>query len=271
MEIDNIYTDLNYCHDNNLYFLNLFSNYDDSESDEKLQFFFEDAKNKELIRISQTLGLKKIVGFGDELQKLSRLKQYANDILSFDGKFLRSREFEYLNSLEIIDSAKKLGFSLNCRYKSFIFTQMLLSLGYKARWVRCLSFDLRTSDAHCVTEVYIEGLKKWIVADCAFNTFYFSSDGTLLNLMEMRECLSSGKPIRFLTINKKNIDYIKKYWTQNIFRFTYLSNLSSKSIKDKNYTYYALNPMAYRLKDISYSTKNGFEKVLNYYNIKKFY
>ncbi len=148
MVINNIYADLNYSHEDNLYFLNLFSKYDDSQSDEKLQFLFEDKNSSELIRVSKILNLENIVGFGDELQKLSKLKQYASDILSFDGRFLRNREFEYMNSLEIIDSAKKLGFSLNCRYKSFIFTQILLSVGYKARWVRCLPFDLRTSDAH---------------------------------------------------------------------------------------------------------------------------
>lgn len=271
MVIDNIYTDLDYCHEDNLYFLKFFSTYDESKCEQRLQFFFENSNSKELMNLSQTLNLKSVIGFGDELQKLIRLKKYANDILSFDGKFLRSREFEYMNSLEIISSAKKLGFSLNCRYKSFIFTQMLLSLDYKARWVRCLPFDLRTSDAHCVTEVYIESLRKWIVVDCAFNMFYFSSEGMLLNLIEMRECLSSEKPIKFLTSNKENIDYIKKYWTQNVFRFSYLSDLSSKSIKEKNYIFYNLNPKDYQLKNTSYSTGKGFEKILYYYDINNFY
>lgn len=268
---ENIYTDLNYCHNVNLYFLNLFSKYDDSGSEEKLPFIFEDASSSELKKIAHKLELERIAGSGDDLEKLSRLKQYASDILSFDGKFLRSREFEYLNTLEIINSAKKQGYSLNCRYKSFIFTQMLLSLGYKARWVRCLPFDLRTGDAHCVTEVYIDVLKKWILVDCAFNMFYFSTNGMLLNLIEMRDCLMLGKPIKFLTTNKENINYIKKYWTQNIFRFSYLGNLTSKSIKDKNYIFYNLNPINYKLENICYPTKNGFEKILNYYNKNKFY
>lgn len=271
MTNDNIYTDLNYCSDDNLYFLNLFSKYDDNKNTQKLVFTYEDANSQNLLDIEKTFNLKNVVGFGDELQRLNNLKQYASELLSFEGHFLQSRRFEYLNCIEIINSAKEEGFSLNCRYKSFIFTQMLLSLGYKARWVRCLPFDLRSNDAHCVTEVYLESLKKWIVVDCAFNMYYFSDDGMLLNLIEMRKCILSGRKIRFLATNRKTADYIKKYWIQNIFRFSYLSNLTSESIEDKSFTYYNLNPIAYRLKNISYSTENGFEKVLYYYNINNFY
>ena len=89
-------------------------------SAEKLQFLLKDKNSSELIRVCKTLNLENIVGFWDELQKMSKLKQYASEILSFDGKFLRNGEFEYMDSLEIIDSAKRLGFSLNCRYKSFV-------------------------------------------------------------------------------------------------------------------------------------------------------
>ncbi len=52
--------------------------------------------------------------------------------------------------------------------------QLLLALGFKARWVMCLPMDLRDDECHCVTEVYSKELEKWIVVDAAFDLFYFN-------------------------------------------------------------------------------------------------
>lgn len=86
-------------------------------------------------QIKEQWNLENVIGSGTEVQRIARLKKWAYELLSFNGKKLESRRYETLNCFETIKSAQSEGYSLNCRYMSLIFTQILLAAGFKARWV----------------------------------------------------------------------------------------------------------------------------------------
>ena len=86
-------------------------------------------------RIQKYFDIKKICNISDELEKIYYLKNAVHSVLAFDGNMLFDRKYDHLDYLSIIDAAQKNGDELNCRYKSFIYAQLLIACGFKARWV----------------------------------------------------------------------------------------------------------------------------------------
>lgn len=54
--------------------------------------------------------------------------------------------------------------------------------------------ELNYCECHCVSEVFIEELNKWIVVDVALNLFYFNKRGEILNLYEIRQHILRNEP-----------------------------------------------------------------------------
>jgi hypothetical protein len=181
--------------EDDLRYLKLFPDYEQMDNDKitEPKFTF-DFNSTGIMKIRNEWKISDIMGSGTEIQRLDRLKNWAFDFLCFSGKKLESRPYEYLNCFDIIQSAKKDGYSLNCRYISLIFTQILLAAGFKARWVSCLPMELNYCECHCVSEVFIEELNKWIVVDVALNLFYFNKRGEILNLYEIRQHILRNEP-----------------------------------------------------------------------------
>lgn len=172
---------------------------------------------------------------GSDIEHICRLKKIVKTKLEWEGNSIIDRKYDFIPYLDIIDQARKNGDSLNCRYKSYIFSQLLMAYGYKARWVGCLPMDFRDSECHCVTEVFLKSLNKWIVVDIAFDYLYFDNKGNLLNLIEMRRKIIAGEKIRFLSMDSKKASDTKKYLEKNLFKFRFASlyryNLPICSVK----------------------------------------
>lgn len=95
---------------------------------------------------------------------------------------------------------------MNCRYISLIFTQILLAAGFKARWVSCL---------HCVSEVYIEEYRKWIVVDVALNVLYFDKKG---NKVRMKKLTIFSELLHYAWKRHKSLVFVIVF--KNIFSAT---------------------------------------------------
>lgn len=264
-----VYSNPEYSIEDDYYFLNFFKEYDNSEH--IIKFFFENHLSLELKKIYNFFNLNLIVGEESELNKLAKLKRWAVDNLSSKGKNLTSRLYDDLNVIEIVEQSKKDGYSLNCRYISYVFMQLVLSLGFKARWVMCLPMDLRDDECHCVTEVYSKELQKWIVVDAAFDLFYFNNKGIPINLEEMRKMLIKENKLKFLSPNKEFSYFVQNYWKKNIFRFKYLINNKSNALASRLIEYACLNPKDFILKNKEFKIRERTNKFNFYYNEKLFY
>lgn len=238
------YKDTEYSSKDDYYFLNHYKDYCIcSEINKKLEFNYSTTNKGTFLKFD----LIKIAGKGNELSKLSKLKKWAESILHFSGKPLADQRYDGTYYEDIIFNAQKDGFALNCRYISFIFTQILLSAGFKARWVICKSMDLRDTECHCVTEVFVNTLDKWIVIDPAFRKMYFNRKGDILNLVEIRQLLAKGENIRFVSHDKEYSKVLQLYWIKNSFRFCYCASELESIYNSPKVSFWCLNPKGYKM------------------------
>lgn len=257
-----VYSNPEYSIEDDYYFLKLFKDYDNSKL--IINFSYEDPHSPELKKLNEYFDLNNVIGEGSELNKLASLKRCVVENISSKGKNLTNRLYDDLDCIEIINQSKKDGYSLNCRYISYIFMQLLLALGFKARWVMCLPMDLRDDECHCVTEVYSKELEKWIVVDAAFDLFYFNKKGIPMNLAEMRKTLIEENKLKFFSPNKEYSYFIQNYWKKNIFRFKYLINNKYNALASSQIEFACLNPDNFVLKNKEFIL-NGKTNILNYY------
>ncbi len=252
-------------------FLRAYSSFNHEQTLPKIKFIFENPESNNLILLRKAIGIEKQNNAESEVQLILRLLKWAIEHFDFPGSTLIDRRYDDTDWFEVIERAKREKFSLNCRYKSLLFTQILLAYGIKARWVSCLPVESITHERHCVTEVYVNRLNKWIVVDCAFNLIYFDSDGTMLSLIEMRERLINGNRIRFFIKEQKYAKYVYDCWMSHIFRFKYAVYNGYNMLSSTKRIYAYLNP------DSSNCDKNkiidavGCEEGEQFYDERCFY
>ena len=256
-----------YSSKDDFYFLKKYNTYSTNCSDAKKPiFFFEKKESENLVSLNRLFSINEIIGTGSELEKISRLKKWATNYFHFDGKQLPGRIYDETSCYDLVITAKKEGYALNCRYISLIFTQILLSAGFRARWVICNSMDLRDTECHCVTEVYIDQIGKWIVVDPALGLFYFNKKGELLNLIEMRKMIAKGEKIRFCSDSIEHTKIIQLYWLKNIFRFSFCLSNKVDMLCAPHVEYACLNPEKFEMVDRTIITSTGKISYKYYYN-----
>ena len=246
-----------------LYFLKTFSKYNHNNNEGKIPFTYQDKLSNNLTFLREKLNLEAIEGSGSELQKLMRLLKWSSAYLKYEGKIINDRRYDQCDWFEVIAKSKQEGYKLNCRYIALLFTQVLLAAGFKARWVSCLPVELISKERHCVTEVYVKSLYKWVVFDAAYNLVYFDKKGTLLNLFDMRNLIIREEKFRFFTKSTGDYDYIWSCWVNHIFRFQYLLNNHYNMLSTEKQVFLYLNPGNYLTEEENsdedlYQAKNIF-------------
>ncbi len=249
-----------------------FSDYDHAESSlQPISFFYENKSSTNFLKIRELLETNGLTDKteNNKLKLLLKMLKWTSNYLNFSGIPLSDKRYDNEDCISTVERAKQEGYMLNCRYKSVIFTQFLLASGFQARWVSCLPIDNICKERHCITEVYMPTLKKWIAVDATFNLVYFDKKGNLLNLLEMRRHIIEGNRFRFFTKTLQLNDYIYYCWCCHIFRFQYLlENKYSMLSKNNNVMLY-LNPSGYKIANGAYQNRHG--KIINYHNEKLFY
>ncbi len=268
------YDNAEYTINDDLYYIRLYPEYDEEESlRDDIKFTYESADSPEMSKLFDFWEIKNAMGTGGELNRLIKLRRYAAEMLGFPGISLTYRKYDGLNCYDTVKTAKKEGHSLNCRYMSLIFTQMLLSAGFRARWVACLPMELNYSECHCVTEVFVEELGKWIIVDSALDLVYFNKKGELLNLYDIRQMILRGDKIRIMASrgNTDTLD-VEEYWTRHVFRFKFLLDNGFDMLNRKDKTYVFLNPKNFVVSDKIINHADGkTTKIINVCNDRYFW
>lgn len=218
-------------------------------------------KNNDFKRIKEIfqIDINSNIELVNEIKVLCYLKNAVINSLHLNGENIIDRKYDNMTYLDIISNSRRNGDVLNCRYKSFIFSQLLSLYGYKVRWVGCLPMDADDEECHCVTEVFSLLLKKWIAVDVSFDYFYFDSNGTLLNLIEIRNNLICGKRIGFISKSRQEVFNTKRYLEKNLFKFRFIELCDYNSTIDSGKTI-LLYPRGYSLGD---AEKKCFSRVTN--------
>ena len=255
-----------------LYFLRLFSDFDESsDNGEIIKFTFETHDSENCKALNKKYDLKKIMGAGDSITQISNLKKWVSGNLFFRGEQIMQNEFDNTDCLELVDRIKESGHAMNCRYIALFFTQILLSAGFKARLVSCVPMELDYYNCHWVTEVYINELNKWIIADAAYNLFYFNKNGEPLNLLELRKMIIASEKIRFVSSDSIYHSGVMDCWIAFCFRFKFILNNKYNMLSDGNKFFMCLNPSNFKISDKKISGDKSRPHGLKFYYDSKLF
>ena len=188
----------------------------------------------------------------EEFKYLVDIRKWVNKQL-YIPDVAQLEQYDQLNwnTLSVLKKMSHTPFACDCGTYSMVLTEILLSLGYKAKWVQCLPMDLRFEDCHTVVQVFVGSLNKWIILDPAFNCCYFDGRGTVLNLAELRTLIQMRARIMIPQCPSERKTLLLEYWTKNIFRFRGLDNYCFNFMSHPK-TYLYLHPRNFCVKDKSY-------------------
>ena len=149
--------------DNYLYFMRKFSKYNDDKFSNVINYEYFSANNDiGLFNIFEKYKLDRIVNNNNIfLGALKLLEWTFNNLISNDYGDYKGEYY----TIDIVDYAKNNRVSLNCLCHATVLTELLLSAGYRAKKVYCLSCDIMPSENHVVVETYINELHKWVALD----------------------------------------------------------------------------------------------------------
>ena len=238
-----------------LRFLSKFKCYE--RGNDCVHFFQEQRNSAAYKRIRDHFQLENIAGDKSEISMICNLRQWVYKTFRGQGEF-RDRIDDFWehpwNILAVEGEMAKKPFKAECGTMAMIMTEVLLSMGFISRWVQCLPLDLRPYDTHCVSHVWSNEYKKWIIVDADQDVLYFNDDGIPLGLADYRQAIINKERIWIwsTTERRKGREWLKSYWHKNIFRFHCLqySGISMFSVYD--IVHYYLDPVEYEISDKEY-------------------
>ena len=202
---------------------------------------------------STSFKIKKIQGLQDLVEPLLSMS-FVDSIVSAMNKTYDlldypsdPQNFYELSGSEIINYAQRNMVTGNCITHSSLLVDILKTMGYNARILRCLPLDIHFTDCHVITEVYSEEWHKWVYLDPSNRAFFLGKDQIMLSTMEIRQMLASGQNFKsalVINIDTPNLKFKKlilekyfSYLTKNFIRFEIIDKSSG--------IIYRLNPLNY--------------------------
>jgi hypothetical protein len=216
---DTIFTVFRWISDSRLDELKKAKNYNLSDNRFVPKFQYQDKNHPDLIKVRTQLKLDSIAGNGSELTKVFNVLDWLHKTIHHDC----CTAFSERNAISLIHLGKEKG--MNCRMLAITLNECLLSLGIKSRYVTCKPKEEDFMDCHVINSVYINDLKKWIWIDPSIGGFAMNEKGNLLSIEEVREKLTSDKPVILnanASWNKENLEttnhYFYEYMAKNLYR-----------------------------------------------------
>lgn len=160
----------------------------------------------------------------------------------------------------------KTGF--NCRWHSILLSELMLSIGIKARFITCLPQDKKDGDCHVVDLVWLPELNKYAMIDSDMLEYVVDEDGLPMSLEEMRAALIAGEKLNIQVLpgfedswvaKESGLQYMQAYWTKNLYWFSAHTSIAFNlegTNRPQVDSYTALIPPGY---DCSHSYRNGLE------------
>lgn len=162
-----------------------------------------------------------VAGNGTDSEKIIRMVEWMTQHCFHDGAFNNCIEPCAEKLLEFsFDQGKEHG--MNCLSLSTALTECLLGLGIRARTMFIIPMSPYDLDNHVVCEAYARDLGKWIMVDPTYGGYITDENGTILNLMEMRNRLSERQKLYYsenYNYNGESIDHewLTIYYAKDLF------------------------------------------------------
>lgn len=155
-----------------------------------------------------------------------------------------------VTAMSILTLSEEQKVESNCYMYAVVLTELLLSLGYCARMVRCMPIDLYYQDCHCMTEVFSREADKWIALDPANKAYYINEKMQPLNIWEIREILRTGKKMAVPYMGREKMRQLREYLLKNFVRFeAYKDQFINCEEEPGERVLYHLQPLCYCMCD----------------------
>ena len=208
-----------------------------------------------LRKLADNYRLDQVAGNGPELQKMINLMEWAHSTLFYVNAVSNP---DTLNADAIIRYARTQNCEVNCRMKSIVLNEALLSLGFFSRRISGLpsQFD---GDTHSIVTVWSDTYDKWICLDPTFNTYFMDVSGKPMGILEVRDLYRSGQipgfrsicipkkwALKLSGVNFETYDlWYAVYMAKNCFRFSCPPVSAYNYESSENQIRLNLNPSGY--------------------------
>lgn len=183
------------------------SEFQAGNQDETIEYHFD----SQLEKVVSKYHLTDVAGQGPDSQKIIRMVEWMTQHCFHNGEFDNHIEPCAEKLLEFsFDHGKENG--INCLSLSIALTECLLGLGICARAMSIMPMSPYDRDNHVVCEAYARDLGKWIMVDPTYGGYITDEQGDILNLMEMRKCLSNRQTLCYSENYNYNGDKVDPEW-----------------------------------------------------------
>jgi len=199
--------------------------------------YYDEIKNNTEFQVSDTVSIQykkhgqgydkliekyQLSSFSGEkdLDKALNLLAWVNTHVKHKGNYDNSDRQDALTLLKISYDTEC---GVNCLSMSIILCECLLALQINARVVYMMPESVCDGDSHVVVEAFISELNKWIMLDPTYGSYCLDSEKTILNLLEIRNCIAENRDFYFSETMNYNgakvddMDDVKNYYTKNLF------------------------------------------------------
>ncbi|MEK4250361.1 transglutaminase-like domain-containing protein [Paenibacillus sp. FSL W7-1287] len=194
----------------------------------------------------QQLGLVGKGSMGDE-RYIFLLMDWVNRNIPHDGY----SDFDGIaNAVNVYKQMKDIKTGVNCKNVAIVMRDVLLLMGYYARYIICMPFNEDYEECHVVNIVYLPKMKKWIFIDPTMNAYIMNEEREILSIDEIRSSLSTGKKLLVSDTLKWNgqsydADEYLSYLAKNMFRFACTATSNWATDMGESSIYVGLVPAGY--------------------------
>lgn len=187
----------------------------------------------------------------NELQTVLKVVQWTHRLWRHNG----NNEPSAPDALTIIREAKE-GKNFRCVEYAKVATDALLALGIRARVLALKTKDAATRPfgaGHVLTEVWLQNLGKWVLADAQFNLVPLAN-GVPLNAVELQGAIAARTPVTFVdadsTVDAGRANRYLRFITPYLFffetAFDHRELPNKERYKHNGYAYLMLVPKGYQ-------------------------
>jgi hypothetical protein len=171
--------------------LDSFSDFRNEVKDYNPEYVKDEMVSKDLL---SKYHIDEIAGSGSDLDKILNLLQWLAKNVNHNGGMLKTYHGK-IDAVSLLDHAyhKDVKNGLNCLYLSYVLSECLITLGIKARPISMMPMSPYDDDNHVVVMTYTNALKKWIMVDPTYGSYFLDEHQVILDLIEIREALSKRK------------------------------------------------------------------------------
>ncbi len=178
--------------------------------------------------------LWKVAGKGRDIDKMIRICRWIHECIPHKGDAI-PKVIPNLGAL--MDATHRIGKPGNCLIQAICLCEALLSIGFKARYIKGYQRDSRSRNYHVFVSAWSHSLKKWIFLDPTYGAYVMDLSGQMLSPTEIRNNLINDIPMQVneeadYNGNKEMAKvYLKEFLAGNMYYL--VSNTISRDSTEK--------------------------------------